>query len=602
MSYEIILFIAILVLAFTLFAREVFPLEVSALLILVLLVFSGILTKDQAFSSFGNESLVLIGSLFVMIAGLTKTGIIKKLEEYLIKLSRGSRTLSFTIILLLVAVVSAFVSNTATLAVTIPIVISLARQFNDSPKKWLMPVAFASVLGGMNSLIGTSTNIIISSLLPEYGMDSFSLFTTANVGIWILIIGIIYLVFISRHLIPEGDIAENVGLKYDLREYTTEVTVLEDSPLVNNTLASSPLFKEVEITVLGVIRKGVPFQIPRGSFILRTGDRLIVEGNIKKLTEIRQTYGLKFVEETKSAPQTEQQENGEKPKQKKEEEVQFHEVIVTARSLLNFRTPPEVQLRNRYRISLIAVNRQGVTVREKLSNIRMSAGDILVVQFLGPIDNTVLDHLGLVPLKAVGEERYRTERAPIAALLFVGALLVGSITDIPLSVCCLAGALLTVVFNILRPQELYDSIEWKVLLFIGAVLCLGKGMDASGTALYLAEFLSDFFTTIDPTYAVSFFFILTVIMTQLLSNQATAVVMVPLAISTSSALGLNPMPFVMAVTIAASCCFVTPFEPAFMLVYGPGEYRFADFFKVGIALNILAIIIGILVIPTVWPL
>ncbi|MDC0358110.1 SLC13 family permease [Oligoflexia bacterium] len=597
MDPSIIIFIVILVLAFFLFTREVYPLEISAILILVLLVATGTLDAKHALSSFGNESLFLIGSLFILIAGLKKTGLVKRFEEVLIGICGESRNITFVIVLLLVAFLSAFVSNTATLAISIPIIVSMAKKFGDSPKLWLMPMAFASVLGGMNSLIGTSTNIIISSLLPEYNIQPFSLFTTANAGLPILFCGIIFLLLFSRYLLPKssGTDEESIGVKYDIRPYTLELAVQEDSPLCNKSLAALPLFRDAGINVLGVIRADLPLLMPRGSLIIQGGDRLVIEGDITKVTEILDRQGLDFYEEQRD-------KESEDPSASKRDEYDlgFHEVLVTRRSLLNNRSPKEVYLRGRYRLSLIAINRQGATLREKLSDVRITAGDTLVVQFLDFVDNNTLDFLGLVPLQQLKQERYRVRKAPLAAMIFIGALLIGSATSFSLAVACLGGSVLMVMTGILRSNEIYEAVEWRVLIFIGGILCLGKGMESSGTAALMADYLSQFMIAIDPVGALAFFFIITSVMTQLLSNQATAVVMIPVAINTANTIGLDAMPFIMAVTIAASCCFVTPFEPAFMLVYGPGGYKFSDFFRLGIFLNVMAIAIAIYVIPRVW--
>ncbi|RMG40142.1 MAG: hypothetical protein D6719_11845 [Candidatus Dadabacteria bacterium] len=598
MYAEVILFSLILLLGLILFFREIFPLEISALLLMLLLVFTDILSPSEAFSSFGNQSIVLIGSLFVMIAGLNKTGLIKKLENTLLKVAGKNRNLTFTVLLMLIALFSAFVSNTATLAISIPIAVSIAKSFGESPKKWLMPIAFASLLGGMNTLVGTSTNIIISELLPHYGLEHFNLFTTSHVGLPILVGGIIYLVLISRYLIPvsESDKAESVEIKYNLRSYTAEVKILSDSPLCERTIADANLFQEVDIIVLQVNRPGYPPITPRASFILREGDTLLVEGNIDKLTEFTGKYRLKFVEELKSEKDTK-----ENRRSKEQQQLEFYEVLVTARSILHNRTAAEVHLRNRYRLSLIAINRQGVTVHQELSSVRINAGDILVVQPLNELDPGIFDFLGLVPLQELKQDRYRKRRAIRAALIFIAALATGALTEIPLAVTCLAGAVLMVITNILIPQEIYQAIEWRILIFIGAILSLGKAIETSGTAAFLAGYLSEYLIHFSPAYILAFFFISTVLITQMISNQATAVVMIPLAINTAQAIGLKPMPLVMSVTIAASCCFMTPFEPVCMLVYGPGGYRFSDFIRVGLLLTLFALICVVLTVPLWWP-
>ena len=603
----IVLYTIILFTGITLFIREVFPLEISALLILVLLVVTGILKPQEAFDNFGNQALIMIGSLFVLIDGLTNTGVIRTLEGKLQSITGENRNLSFILLLIVVGAVSAFVSNTATLAVSIPIVTAMARKFDESPKLWLMPIAFASVLGGMNSLIGTSTNIIISGLLPDYGLSAFNLFTTATYALPLSLIGVLYLVFFAKYLLPKGDGAEadSIDLKYDLRAYTTEFTVLEDSDLIDKTMPECAIFREADITVLGIVRQE-HLLLPRQELVFRKDDRLVVEGNITSLTEISEKYGVRFDETLKQEEETsgDKTEEDEKPKKKKKKsapELQLHEVLITSQSFLNNKTPAEVYLRNRYRISLIAINRQGVTLRSKLSTVRMLPGDILVVQFLGYIDNSILDYLGLVPLKALEGESPRSHLAPLAITFFVLSLVLGSISPLPLALTCLTGAILMVITGIVKAEEMYQGIEWRVLLFIGAILCLGRGMETSGTAALIAENLSGLLAGLPPSILVGFFFLFTVILTQLLSNQATAVVMIPLAISTASTIGINPHTLVMTVTMAASCCFMTPFEPAFLLVYGPGGYKFTDFFRVGLILALAGMVIAMVIIPIAWP-
>lgn len=584
---EIIIFIILLILAFVLFAKELFPPEISALFIVCLLVVFGLLNEKEALLGFANQSIILIGSLFVLIAGLKKTGLIKKLEDTIITISGKSRNLTFIFLLLLIALVSAFISNTATLAVAIPIIVSIAHKFNESPKQWLMPVAFASILGGMNTLVGTSTNIIISSLLPDYGLLEFSLFTTAKIALPILLVGILYLLFITKFVFKSDNVTEKQDLevKYDLRAYTAELIVSEKSKLVNKQLSKTNIFREADITVLRILRKGFPPLFPRNSFIINADDKILVEGNLKQLTELSERYGLKFIDESKTLSNEQDEVN-----------LELHEVLVMPNSLLSGKTPKEVYLRNRYRISLIAINRHGQTLRNELSEVKIQSGDILVVQFLNQVDNSLLDYLGALPMQKITKERYKPEHSKLALLIFFSVFLIGSTTSLSLTISCLIGAVLMCMLKILKINDVYQALDLKILIFIASVLALGKAMQNSGTDTLLANYLSDFLVQFDPIIGFAFFFLITTVMTSLLSNQATAVVMIPIAVSTANALGLPPMPFVMTVTIAASCCFVTPFEPALMLVYGAGEYKFKDFLRLGLMLNILAAIVAIFMI------
>ncbi len=588
--YHISIFLAILALSFFLFSTEVLSLEISALVVLCLVILSNSADKLTCFQNFGNDSLIMIASLLVMVGGLQKTGVIRKFENLLVKYAGSNKSLTFFFLISSVALLSIFVSNTATLAVTIPIIVSISKRFNESPKTWLMPIAFASVLGGMNSLIGTSTNIIISGIIPNYGFDSFKLFTTTSIAWPILLIGILYLLFFRKLLLKDNtkEALKPIELRYDLRSYTTEVTISENSKLCNSPLEDSGLAKEGNLVVIGVVRASIPFIYPHGALMLRANDRLIVEGNLEKLTEIQEKYGLVFSDERNS-------QNKEK-----KYALDLHEVLLTSNSRFVNKTPAQAELRSRHKLSLIAVNRQGVTIRDKLSELKMTPGDILVVQFIKDIDNTFLERLGLIPLQHLKKERFRAEKATHAVLIFIGALLLGSITNTSLALSCLIGAILMIIFQVLRSHEIYTIIDWKILIFIGAVLSLGSGMVGSGAADKLGAIIYNIFSDSPTIYIRGFFFILTAIMTSLLSNQATAVVMIPLAISSANLLNLPPMSLIMTVTIAASCCFITPFEPAFMLVYGPGGYKFKDFFKLGFPLVILGLIVTLFFVPLFW--
>ncbi|MCB0336508.1 MAG: SLC13 family permease, partial [Bdellovibrionales bacterium] len=467
MSIDIVLFLVILFGGFALLATEFMALEMVAFCVLLALVFTGLLPASDAFDSFGNQSIFLIGSLFVLIAGLRKTGIVSRLEDIITIVSDRPRWITFGVVLFVVAFISAFVSNAATLAVCIPLVVRLAKRYGESARSWLMPVAFASVLGGMNSLIGTSTNIIISSLLPAYGIPEFRLFTTAYVGFPILLVGLLYLLIFAKVILRRDDSRDqdDVEVKYDLRAYTAEILVQGKSPLANKTLSSTALFKEADVTVLNIIREGMAPLFPHAGFLIRSDDRLLVEGNIAKLTEITDKYGLQFREEAKAI---ELQEG----KKKNDISIEFHEVLIASDSLLVNRKPSGVSLRNRFGISLIAINRKGETLRSKLSDLKMESGDILVVQFLSQVDNDLLDYLGLVPLQKINQERLLSNRAWLAAGIFVAALLFGSITSFPLSITCLAGAVSLPILKILKMNEFYTALEWRILLFIGAILSL----------------------------------------------------------------------------------------------------------------------------------
>lgn len=594
LTLSVITYLSILAVAIYLFVSEKIAIEIAGLIIVVLLIFSGTITKEVAFSSFGNDSIFLIASLYVMTAGLSKTGLLSKLEHVIVARGQQKPQKTFFIILALAGIISSFISNAATMAAILPIVISIAHKLNIPARNWLLPTSFIAVLAGTNTLIGSSTNMVISSLLPRYGLDPLGLFTLTPISLPIFFIGIIYLLFFSRFLVSSNtDTEQSLDLKYDLRSYTAEVRVLENSPLCGTQIENSALFRQIDVTIIAVSRKDYPVMAPRGGLMIRANDKLIVEGNIKKLTEIRDVYGLKFPEELKALVT----ETGE---QVKLDNLKFHEVLVSSKSILASCTPLEVQLRNRYKISLIAINRHGTTLREKLKDVKIASGDILIVQFLSNIQKQDLDYLGLVPLQSIETEVFRVKFAKHAGIIFLASILIGSFTNIAMSLSCLAGALAMVSLGIVRAHEAFENIDWKILIFIGSVICLGLGMENSGSALAIANLLKPLLVTMRPELLIFCFFAISATLTQLLSNQATGVILIPIAVNMSQLLQIDPMPLIIALTMGASSGYLTPLDPPFMLVYGPGGYKFKDFAKVGFFLLLISGAMVTWLVPLIW--
>lgn len=593
---DALVFILIIICAGVLFYRSILPLELCALAIVALLILSGIVPHKEAFSSFGNESVFLIGSLFVLTEGIKRTGLMQRGQDLLLHYSGNNRNVVFIILLLSVALLSAFVSNTATIAIAIPLAGTIARSLDESPGRWLLPLAYASVLGGMTTLIGTSTNIIISGLLPEYGYSSFNLFSLTPVTGLLLIPGLLYLIWPGPLFLGKKDApSPSVDVQYDLGAYTTELLIEEDSQLCGASPQNTRFFNEADIVLLAVANKQSTFLPANPAMRFEAGDRLLVEGNIRKLSAIIHERGLRFYDERPSI--SSDKLRGILPH---EDALDLHELLVTENSLLSGKTPAETFLRNRYKLSLLAVRRHNETIRSRLSQVVLQPGDILLVQFLGPINNEILDFMGLIPLQKIVRERNFIEKAPYVLGLIVVALFLGTATTINLASACLAAVVLMALLRIMPVDEMFNAIEWKILIFIGAVIVIGKGMELSGTAAILGDLLSSLFAGSPAVVVLTFFFLITTVMTSLLSNQATAVVMIPLAIQTAESLGINAWPFIYTVTVASSCCFMTPLEPAFLLVYRPGGYRPIDFIKMGLTLNIIAAVITITAVLYFW--
>ncbi|RME58279.1 MAG: SLC13 family permease [Candidatus Dadabacteria bacterium] len=450
----------------------------------------------------------------------------------------------------------------------------------------------------MNTLIGTSTNMIINDILLQAGEKGFSLFTPAVLAFPVLLVGIFYLLFFPlffKKRIKEGPLTDD--LDFDVKQFISELTIKKGSPLANKTVAESELSKE-GIILLGVVKKGFQFVYPIPQTILREQDRIIIQGDLKKITRILSKYGLEFHERQEASIQSEERENGVKEKQ-----INLIEAVVAARSPLINRTPLETGLRTRYNLSLIAINRLGEVVREQLKNIRIKAGDILILQPLTETNLSLLEELGLVPLRPIEEERYNPLSARISVLIFIAAIIWGTLGSFPISFTCFLGAVLTIVLRIVPPASALRQIDWNVLVFIGAIISLGEGMQRSGLADTLSSFLtSSLVQSQSPFLGVVILYLATVVLTQLISNQAAAAIMVPVAVKAAAAFSVTADPFILSVTVAASSCFLAPFEPALMLTFAAGKYSIREFLAAGLPLLILTSVTCCVAVKVIWGL
>lgn len=596
----IALTLTLLLVAIVLFSLEFIPLDISALIILSTLLlmtifFPGILTPQDAFAGFGSETVIMIIGLFVMTAGLVKTGVVESMGRVFHRYGGGSPYFLAIIIMVTVAVVSAFISNTAATAVFLPAVIGLARRARISPSKLLMPLAFASILTSSVTLISTSTNIVISGMLTKYKMAPMEMFELAPVGIPITIAGLIYMFTLGMKLLPARS-DENLEEDYHLRDYVTEVVVQEDSPLAGKSLAESRLGSDMDLVTLGIIRDRDKVVAPRSTEVLKAGDLLLVEGRAEDIIRIKDTTGLEIKADVEPG------EYGFKTG-----DLQLVEAMVLSGSRLRGRTIKEVRFRERYGLTTLAINRKGVTIRSKLSRIPLRFGDVLLIQGSRERVQRVISEGTLMLLGDVSSLRPRSPKAKYAIAIFAVAIALGTFKIMPFAAAMVVGTLLMFLSRAITPEEAYAAIEWRIIVLIGSMIAFGVAMDKSGTASYIANNIVGMVSTAGfgdymPYVVMGAFFILTVLLTQPMSNQAAALVLLPVAIETATRLNLNPRSFAMMIAVAASCSYLTPLEPSCVLVYGPGRYKFMDFLKVGALLTLVIFVVAMALVPLVWPL
>lgn len=590
MDAQVLLVLIIISVALVLFATERFPADVIALGIVITLVLTGLLSTSEAFAGFGSDTVIMILGLLIMTAALVRTGVVELTEQILFRITGSSPKRILAMTLLAGSGLSSFMSNTAATAFLLPMIIGIAHRVKISVAKLLLPLAFGTILASSLTLVATSTNLVVSGMMTQYGMPPLSIFELTPVGLPILVAGIVYMYFIGDRLIPDRTpVGEQKAAAKRL--YLTEMVIGADSEFVGKTLGETNFGSDFEIQVVRIVRDRHRYLAPHADLRLEANDELLVECARSDIMRVKFIPGIELKGDgTFSDPQI------------PAEDIGIFEIILLPGSSFIGRTLRGLHARDRYDIQVLAVNRHGEPIDRKLNSIRLQLGDVLMIQ--GYRSNVeVLEEEGLFSILdvAVENERPDLRRAPIAVMIFLLALILPALNIIPLSIAALTGAVLVFVTRCITPEEAYRQVEWRVLMLIGSMLALGVVMETTGTAAFLAQQLVNLFGTAPPVVLLTAFFILTVVLTQPLSNQAAAVVVLPVAVRAALQLDFDPRTFAVMIAVAASCGFLTPLEPACVMVYGPGRYRFMDFVKVGALLTILIYIIAIVLIPVFWP-
>ena len=590
MNIQIMLLLGTMLVALVLFSYERrIPADVTALGILLFLILTGLLPAEKAFAGFGSDVVVMMLGLLVLMAALARTGVTDAVGRAILRRTNARSNHLLLVVMIAAAAMGAFVSNTAATAFFLPIVIGLARRAKLSAAKLLMPLAFASILASSITLVSTSTNIIVSGLMAEYDMPPMGMFELTPVGVPIAIVGVIYMFTLGRRLVPDRIPAEQIE-DFSAHLYLTEIMIPPDSPLSGKTLQESGLGRDLDLTVLRIVRGEAQHLVPRAMTRLKKGDVLLVEGERENILRVKKTAGIDIKADVELSDPDLQTED-----------IGLIEVILLPGSPLIRRTLKSLRFREKYGLQVLAINRHGERLRRKMSRIRLRTGDVLVVQGDRARIAALEKQNTFRILSSVAGGIPHRERAPLAITIYAGALTAATFNLVSLPVAMLLGALLVFVTRCITPEEAYSQINWSVLILIASMLGLGAAMEATGTAEFLAGQIVQLVGHSRPVWLLTGFFALTVLLTQPMSNQAAAVVVLPVAIQTARQLGLNPRSFAMMIALAASCSFLTPLEPSCLLVHGPGRYRFVDFTKVGLLLTVFIYVISISMVPLLWP-
>lgn len=585
---EIAFVLLLLVGAVVLFSRESIPIDLTALLILGLLLVSGTLKPSDAFAGFGSDTVIMIAGLFVLTGALIKTGIMDSVaREFSRYAGKNDRHLAW-LIMIAVAFLSAFISNTAATAVFLPLVIGIASRSGTSQAKLLMPLAFASILTSSVTLISTSTNIVVSGLLPKYGMPQMGMFELAPVGIPIAVMGLLYMFTIGMKLLPDRTGTATLESEYKLRDYLSELVVMPNSPLIGKTLSQSNLGSKMDLVTVGILRNGNQILAPRRQEVIELGDRLLVEGRAEDILRVKDEAGIEIKADVTLPPL-------------ESKDVKLVEAMVMPGSDLRGQTLRRSRFREEHGLTVLAINRRGVTMRSKLSIIPLKLGDILLLQGAREQLERATNEGHFTILGELSSLTPRSPRAIYAFIIFILTIAAVTFRLLPLASAVVLGCILMILIRAITLEEAYTAIEWRIVVLIGCMIAFGTAMQKSGTATFLAAEVIKYGGHLGPHALLGIFFLLTLVLTQPMSNQAAALVVLPVAIESATQMHLNPRTFAMMIALAASCSYLTPLEPSCILVYGPGRYQFMDFFRVGILLTVLIFALSMILVPIVWP-
>lgn len=597
MNPQITITLVLLLVAVILFAVEKIPVDIVAILLMISLVVTGVLNIQEGVAGFGNDIIITIAGLFILTGGLVKTGIIDLIGRRLYRIAGDNEFLLTTLIMFVAALAASVLKNTTTTAMLVPVVMSLSERAKIAPSRLLMPLAFGAILGGTCTLIGTSTNLAVSGAMQRYNLPPYTMFELTPVGLAIVGVGMLYMLFAGRLMLPRnkgatGEFTE----QYSIREYISEVLVLHDSHLVGKTLGEINFNSRYDLNIIGIIRDNHQRLAPSPYEIIEAHDLLIVEGKPQNILNIKNEAGIEIRPDFTLNDRVLQ--GGE---------IELFEVMVMRGSSLVGQTLKNLRFRQQYEMTVLALSRHNETFFEKINSIPLRFGDVLLVQGKRNLIEPLITEGELILLEEVSEHGRRADKQKWAIIAFAAFLLLSLSkyfigVDVPLAIAVLTGCLILLATQTIRNNELYSLVEWRLIVLIACMISFGTAMEKTGADKYLAGLINNNFEQYGPMALVAGFFLLTVGLTQPMSNQAAALVVLPVAVQSALALGLNPRTFAVAVTYAASCSFITPLEPACVLIYTPGRYRFFDFVKVGTILTIAVFFVVMWLVPIFWEL
>jgi len=605
MSQDQLLVLSVLVATVAMFLWGRWRHDMVAVGALLVCVAGGLVPFGDAFNGLGHPAVVTVACVLVLSHGLQSAGAVDVLTRAVLP-SRSGPTLAIAALTALAAVLSAFMNNVGALALLMPVAIQAARRLELPPGKLLMPLAFGSILGGTTTLIGTPPNLIVSGFRDAAGLRSFAMFDFAPVGIAVTVVGVVFVALIGWRLVPARKSAGIEG--FETEAYLTEARVPEGSKAAGMTLREiESALDESGAQVVGLVRNDVRVTAPGPGRVVRAGDIIAIEAEAEALSSALSSLGLKL-EEAKP-PAAEGEAKGEARDEEKDDmpaatdEIVLVELAVLPQSHMVGRSASDVMLRSRYGVNLLAVSRQGERSTARLRTMLFAAGDVLLVQGAPDAVAEFSSNSGCLPLAARELRIPDKRKAVIASVIMLTAVSGAAFGLVPAAVSFAAGVLASMAFRTVPPRAVYEAIDWPVIVLLAMLLPVAGAMQSTGAADLVARLLLDHVARGDAVVGLVVLLIATIILTDLMNNAATAAVMCPIALGAASQLDANADTFLMAVAVGASCAFLTPIgHQNNTLILGPGGFRFGDYWRMGLPLDVLVIAVSIPMLLLVWPL
>jgi len=589
-NLDMVLVGIIVVVAMGMFIWGKVRIDIIALCVLVALFVLDLIESEHVLYGLANQATVTIASMFIISEGLVRTGLVEWAARYLDRLAGKTELRLMLLLSLTAAILSAFIINAAIVAIFIPVAMVLARSRRIASSRVLIPLSYASQFGGVCTIVGSSTNLIVNSIVVNNGMEPFGFFEFLPLGLAMVGAGTVYLAAVGHWLLPvrKGE-AEEVD-KYRLVDYLAELQVTEKSPLLGQTWETSKVGDETKVELANFLRGAKAVSRPSRTRI-KIDDILLLHGNVEQIVEIESKYGLKLLKDARV-----------KDRELSSHNMKISEVLIPPGSNLIGRTLQDTSIFRRHRLMILAIQRRGKTLRERLSDIKLAENDTVLLQ--GDKDDIayIMNSPNAIVTNELTDLYLRRNRALLALAVVLAVVALTTLNVMPIMLAAILGAVAMVVTQCITIEEAYKAVDWKIIFLLAGVLPLGLALEQSGATLWLADHVLEPLAGSGPVILLAALYFITAVLTEAMSNNAAAAILAPIAFSAAATLNIDPRPLLIAITFAASTSFATPIGyKTNTMIYSPGGYRFTDFTKIGVPLNLVFWGLSVLIIPQIWP-